>query len=119
MGMITTILSFLKGNILKLVMENASKIGWVILAFLLYLGLQEYINEKIEKRELEIRYEELQAELKEKTEDIKRRELKFKLWKKQKPQVKYETVYKYKERVKDASCEEKIKAIANINFSDL
>lgn len=83
-----------------------------------------FLNSKLETTQKELTQTQLLhkivvEDLKAVNKAISEREKKFEEYKKKKPEVKYRTIVKYKEKIKGGSCEEKVKAISDINFSDL
>lgn len=83
-----------------------------------------FLNSKLESTQKELTqttllHEIVIEDLKQVNKAITEREKKFEQYKNKKPEVKYKTIIKYKEKTKGGTCEEKVKAISNINFSDL
>jgi len=114
---------------LNKILGVSSKIYLIVIVTLLsILGILSiyinYLNGKIETQQNKIiqanlQYEILSTDLKNANDKIKQKEKEYQEWKDKKPEVKYKTIIKWKERIKDATCEEKVKAIADINYNDL
>jgi hypothetical protein len=107
----------------------SSKIYLIIIASLVTLLLSSllgnyFLNKKLKSTQKdlvqsEILYKVLVTDLEEVAEQIASREKEFDKWKKQKSEVKYKTIIKWQERVINGTCEEKVKAIGNIDFNNL
>lgn len=97
----------------------------VLLGVLLSLGIYTYfLNSKLEDTQKSLTqkkllYDILVEDLEDVSNIIAQREQEFEKFKNKKPEVKYKTIIKYKEKIKGGTCEEKVKAISDINFSDL
>lgn len=97
----------------------------VLLGVVFSLSVYTYfLDSKLESTQKELTqaklvHDILVKDLEDVSNIIAQREEKFEQYKNKKPEVKYKTIIKYKEKMKGGTCEEKVKAISDINFSDL
>lgn len=93
------------------------------ICFFIYKGYSDTYNENLSLKETilkeKIKYKILQEDLEIANAEIEKQEELYSTWKKQKPIIKYKTVYKYKKEIKDVTCEEKVKALSTIDFNSL
>ena len=91
--------------------------------FFVYKGYSDTYNENLSLKETilkeKIKYTILKEDLEVVNAENERQEELYSSWKKQKPIIKYKTVYKYKKEIKNATCQEKVKQLSTIDFNSL
>lgn len=114
---------------LSLITGFSSKIYLIVIASLItmlttltiytYFLSNDLEDSKKDLIQKELLYQVLVTDLEDVAKQIEKREEEFAIWKAKEPEIKYKTIVKFKEVIKNEKCDEKVKAISNINYSDL
>lgn len=114
---------------LSLITSFSSKIYLIVIASLItmlatlivytYFLSNDLEDSKKDLIQKELLYQVLVTDLEDVAKQIEKREEEFAKWKAKEPEIKYKTIVKFKEVIKNEKCDEKVKAISNINYSDL
>jgi len=114
MGVISKYLTYIKMGL-----------GIFVLAifFYLYISKENIVQENKTLQETilkeKLRYSIIKEDLEMANTHIEQQEENYNTWKNQKVKIKYKVVYKYKEKTKGGSCEDKVKHLGNIDFNSL